>query len=74
MVVLPLLEIALRRFVAAAFPGSIPFVQHLGLVRRFSRRRDRRTQAEPARAGDGTFLPEGPIRRTAEVLSSTIAA
>ncbi len=74
MVVLPLLEIALRRFVAGGIPGSIPFVQHLGLCAGFLRAaiaaRERRLLA----LATGTFLPEGPIRRTADVLSSTIAA
>jgi C4-dicarboxylate transporter, DctM subunit len=60
--------------VAGGIPGSIPFVQHLGLCAGFLgaaiAARERRLLA----LATGTFLPEGPIRRTAEVVSSTIAA
>jgi C4-dicarboxylate transporter, DctM subunit len=74
MVLLPLLEIVLRRFVAGGIPGSIPFVQHLGLCVGFLGAAIAARRRALLALATGTFLPEGPIRRTAEVLSSTIAA
>ena len=74
MVVLPLAEIALRRLVGIGIPGSIPFVQHLmlwvGFLGAALAARDGRLLA----LATGTLLPEGPVRRAAQVLASTVAA
>jgi C4-dicarboxylate transporter DctM subunit len=74
MVALPLGEIALRRLAGVGIPGSIPFVQHLtlwvGFLGAALAARDGRLLA----LATGTFLPEGRIRRAAEVFAAAVGA
>jgi C4-dicarboxylate transporter DctM subunit len=74
MVVLPLAEIALRRLFGFGIPGSIPFVQHLtlwvGFLGGALAARDGRLLA----LSTGTFIPEGRVRRFAEVFAATVGA
>src|SRR5437867_505417 len=74
MVLLPLAEMAVRPLLGRGIPGSGPFVQHLTLWVGFL------GAAIAAREGcllslaTSTFLPEGRIRRGAEVVAAAISA
>jgi tripartite ATP-independent transporter DctM subunit len=74
MVVLPLAEIALRRLFAVGIPGSIPFVQHLGLWVAFLGAALAAREGRLLALATGAFLPEGRIRWAAGVFASTVAA
>jgi tripartite ATP-independent transporter DctM subunit len=74
MVVLPLLEILLRRTLGIGIPGSGPIVQHLVLWVALL------GAAIAARGGkllalaSGTFIPDGPWRRAVDVFAAAVSA
>jgi tripartite ATP-independent transporter DctM subunit len=74
MVLIPLVEIALRRATGFGIPGSIPFVQHLtlwvGLLGGAIAAREDRLLA----LATGTFLPEGRPRTIARVVAHVVAS
>ena len=74
LVVLPLLEIAVRRLAGVGVPGSGPFVQHLtlwvGFLGAALAARERKLLA----LATGTLIPPGRWRDTATAVSSTVAA
>jgi tripartite ATP-independent transporter DctM subunit len=74
MAVLPLAEIALRRLLQIGIPGSIPFVQHLGLWVGFLGAAIAAREGRMLALATGTLLPEGTLRRAAALFSSTVAA
>lgn len=74
MVVLPLAEIALRRLLSVGIPGSIPFVQHLTLWVAFLGAALAAREGKLLALATGTFIPEGPVRRAAEVFAATVGA
>jgi len=74
LVVLPLLEIAVRRLAGVGVPGSGPFVQHLtlwvGFLGAALAARERKLLA----LATGTLIPPGRWRDTATAVSSAVAA
>ncbi len=74
MVLLPLLEIALRRLFGFGIPGSIPFVQHLMLAVGFLGGALAAREGRMLALATGTFLPEGRVRQTAEIVAATVSA
>ncbi len=74
MVVLPLGEIALRRLFAVGIPGAIPFVQHLTLWVGFLGAALAAREGRLLALATGTFLPEGKVRRAAEVFAAAVGA
>jgi C4-dicarboxylate transporter DctM subunit len=74
MVLLPLAEIAARPLLGRGIPGSGPFVQHLtlwvGFLGAALAARERRLLA----LATTTFLPEGRLRTTAEVIAAAVGA
>ena len=74
MVVLPLAEIAARRFTAGGVPGSITIVQHLtlwvGLLGAAIAARDGKLLA----LATATFLPAGRVRRVAGIAAGAAGA
>ncbi|HLB45308.1 MAG TPA: TRAP transporter large permease subunit [Candidatus Limnocylindrales bacterium] len=74
MVVLPLAEIVLRRLFGVGIPGSIPFVQHLTLWIAFLGAALAARDGKLLALATGTFLPEGPVRRAADVFAAAVGA
>lgn len=74
MVLLPLAEIALRPLVTGGIPGAIPFVQHLTLWVGFVGAMIAAREGRLIALATATFLPEGRIRRAAQLFAATIGA
>ena len=74
MVVLPLLEIAVRRLVGVGVPGSGPFVQHLTLWVGFLGAAIAAREGKLLALATGTFIPEGRARDGAAVFAAAVAA
>ncbi|MBM3772432.1 MAG: TRAP transporter large permease subunit [Acidimicrobiia bacterium] len=74
MVLLPLLEIAMRRLVGVGIPAEGPIVQHLvlwvGFLGAAIAARDRKLLA----LATGSLLPKGTARRVASIIASAIAS
>ncbi len=74
MVVLPLLEIVLRRLFGVGVPASGPIVQHLTLWVGFLGAAIAARDGKLLALASGTFIPEGRFRRASEVYSAAVAA
>jgi tripartite ATP-independent transporter DctM subunit len=74
MVVLPLLEIIVRRLFGVGVPGSGPIVQHLTLWVGFLGAAIAAREGKLLALATGTFIPQGPWRRTADVLAAAFGA
>jgi C4-dicarboxylate transporter DctM subunit len=74
MVVLPLLEIFVRRAFGVGVPGSGPFVQHLTLWVGFLGAAIAAREGKLLALATGTFIPDGRTRRAAEVFAAGVAA
>lgn len=74
MVVLPLLEIGMRRLAGVGIPAEGPIVQHLvlwvGFLGAAIAARDRKLLA----LATGSLLPEGSARRAASIVASAVAS
>ena len=73
MVVLPLLEIFVRRAFGVGVPGSGPFVQHLTLWVGFLGAAIAAREGKLLALATGTFIPDGRARRAAEVFAAAVA-
>ena len=74
MVVLPLGEIVVRRFVGGGIPGSTSTVQHLTLWVGFLGAAIAARDGKLLALATGTFIPEGARRRAAEIFTAAITA
>ena len=74
MVVLPLLETALRRTLGIGIPGSGPIVQHLVLWVAFLGAAIAARERKLLSLASGTFIPEGGIRRRADLFTAFVAS
>jgi tripartite ATP-independent transporter DctM subunit len=74
MVVIPLLEIVLRRLTGFGVPGAGPIVQHLVLWVGFLGAAIAAREGKLLSLATGQFVPEGPIRRAAAIFTAAIAS
>jgi tripartite ATP-independent transporter DctM subunit len=74
MVVLPLLEIIVRRLFGVGVPGSGPIVQHLTLWVGFLGAAIAAREGKLLALATGTFIPQGRWRRAADVLAAAFGA
>lgn len=74
MVVLPLLEIVLRRFAGIGIPGEGPIVQHLVLWVGFLGAAIAAREGKLLSLATGSFVPSGWPRRATTIFASTIGA
>src|SRR5438105_12562925 len=74
MVALPLLEIALRRLTGIGIPASGPIVQHLTLWVGFLGAAIAAREGKLLALATGTFIPQGPMRRAADVFAAAVGA
>ena len=74
MVLLPLLEILLRRLFGVGVPGSGPIVQHLVLWVGFLGAAIAARDGKLLALASGTFIPEGPVRRAIDTVTAAIGA
>jgi C4-dicarboxylate transporter, DctM subunit len=74
MVVLPLLEIIVRRVFGVGVPGSGPIVQHLTLWVGFLGAAIAARDGKLLALATGTFIPQGPWRRMADALAASFGA
>ena len=74
MVLLPLAEIAVRPVLAGGIPGSISFVQHLTLWVGFLGAALAAREGKLIALATATFIPAGPIRRSAEVFAALVGS
>ncbi len=71
---LPLAELLVRRFFGVGIPGAGPFVQHLTLWVGFVGAAIAAREGKLLALATGTFLPEGRVRRAADVFAATVGA
>jgi tripartite ATP-independent transporter DctM subunit len=74
MVVLPLLEIVVRRTLGVGVPGSGPIVQHLTLWVGFLGAAMAARDGKLLALATGTFIPPGPWRRAADIIAAAFGA
>ncbi len=74
MVVLPLLEIAVRRLFGIGVPASGPIVQHLTLWVGFLGAAIAAREGKLLALATGTFIPAGRMRRLADILAAAVAS
>ena len=74
MVILPLLEIVWRRAFSQGIPASGPIVQHLTLWVGFLGAAIAARDGKLLALATGTFIPQGPWRRAADILASAFGA
>jgi C4-dicarboxylate transporter DctM subunit len=74
MVLLPLLEIAVRRVLGVGIPASGPIVQHLVLWVAFLGAAIAARDDKLLALATGTFIPEGRFRRAASIFSGAVAS
>jgi C4-dicarboxylate transporter DctM subunit len=74
MVVLPVLEIALRRTAGIGIPGAGPIVQHLVLWVGFLGGAIAAREGRLLALATGAFVPEGAPRRAASIFTAAVAA
>lgn len=72
--ILPLAEIALRRFLEVGIPGSGPFAQHLTLWVGFLGAALAAREGKLLALATASFLPEGKKRRIAGIFAAAVAA
>jgi C4-dicarboxylate transporter DctM subunit len=74
MVILPLLEIVVRRAFGVGVPASGPIVQHLTLWVGFLGAAMAARDGKLLALATGTFIPPGPWRRAADILAAAFGA
>jgi tripartite ATP-independent transporter DctM subunit len=74
MVVLPLLEIVMRRLFGIGVPGAGPIVQHLTLWVGFLGAAIAARDGKLLALASGTLIPAGPLRRATEAFTAAVAA
>lgn len=74
MVALPILEIAVRRLFGVGVPASGPLVQHLVLWVGFLGAAVAARDGKLLALATGTFIPQGSLRRGADVAAAGVAA
>src|SRR5258707_808555 len=74
MVVLPLLEIAVRRLLGVGVPASGPIVQHLTLWVGFLGAAIAAREGKLLALATGTFIPAGTPRRVAGIVAAAVAS
>ena len=74
MVILPLLEIVWRRAFGQGIPASGPIVQHLTLWVGFLGAAIAARDGKLLALATGTFIPQGPWRRAADILAAAFGA
>jgi C4-dicarboxylate transporter DctM subunit len=74
MVVLPLLEIAVRRLFGVGVPASGPIVQHLTLWVGFLGAAIAAREGKLLALATGTFIPAGTPRRIADIVAAAVAS
>src|SRR5438552_5004969 len=74
MVAFPLLEIAVRRLFGVGVPASGPVVQHLTLWVGFLGASIAAREGKLLALATGTFVPAGPLRRIANIVTAAVAA
>lgn len=74
MVLLPIAEVVVRWFSAGGVPGSITLVQHLTLWVGFLGAAIAARDGKLLSLATATFLPEGRVRRSTELVAGAIAA
>jgi tripartite ATP-independent transporter DctM subunit len=74
MVLLPIAEIVVRRFSDGGVPGSITLVQHLTLWVGFLGAAIAARDGKLLALATATFLPEGRLRRSTDLMAGAIAA
>ena len=74
MVVLPLLEIAVRRLFGVGVPASGPIVQHLTLWVGFLGAAIAAREGKLLALATGTFIPAGTPRRVAGIVAAAVAS
>src|SRR5436190_2223455 len=74
MVVLPLVEIAVRRLFGVGVPASGPIVQHLTLWVGFLGAAIAAREGKLLALATGTFIPAGTPRRVADIFAAAVAS
>jgi tripartite ATP-independent transporter DctM subunit len=74
MALLPIAEMLSRFGRGAGIPGALPFVQHLTLWVGFLGAALAAREGRLIELATGNFLPEGPVRRSAQSFSAAVAA
>jgi tripartite ATP-independent transporter DctM subunit len=74
MVIIPLLEIVLRRTSDFGIPGAGPVVQHLVLWVGFLGAAIAAREGRLLSLATGGFVPEGPLRRAAGIFTAAVAS
>lgn len=74
MVVLPIGEVVVRRFGGGGIPGSASTVQHLALWVGFLGAAIATREGRLLALATGTFLPEGHLRKFAEIFTAAVTA
>jgi len=74
MVVLPIAEIVFRRAFGRGIPGSGPIVQHLTLWVGFLGAAIAAREGKLLALATGTFIPQGIVRRAADMLAAAFGA
>jgi C4-dicarboxylate transporter, DctM subunit len=74
MVLLPLAEMAMRFLFERGLPGSQPFVQHLTLWIGFLGATLAAREGRLLQLASGTFIPEGPWREAAGIVSALVGS
>src|SRR3954453_7156185 len=74
MMLLPLIEIVVRRLFGVGVPGSGPFVQHLTLWIGFLGAAIAAREGKLLSLATGTFIPRGRFRDAATAFASAVAA
>lgn len=74
MAVIPILEIVLRRLLGIGIPGAGPIVQHLVLWVGFLGAAIAARDGKLLALASGTFLPEGRVRRAADIFAAAVAS
>jgi C4-dicarboxylate transporter, DctM subunit len=74
MAVIPILEIVLRRTAGVGIPAAGPIVQHLVLWVGFLGAAIAAREGKLLALASGTFIPEGPWRRAADIVSAAVAS
>src|SRR5437762_9024988 len=74
MMALPLVEIAMRRLFGVGVPASGPIVQHLTLWVGFLGAAIAAREGKLLALATGTFIPQGIVRRAADMLAAAFGA
>jgi tripartite ATP-independent transporter DctM subunit len=74
IILLPLLEVVLRRLFSTGIPGSAPFASHLTLIVGLVGASIAAREGKLLALATGTLIPEGTLKRAASVATALIGA